>query len=82
MGEEREVLGWIEAVLEEPLPKGDLAKVDLSNLFLATIFLVLEVFQALYFKTCRSIYLKTRVENITLQTSVTSVDYDIRIALK
>ena len=29
MGEEREVLGWIEAVLEEPLPKGDLAKVDL-----------------------------------------------------
>ena len=28
MGEEREVLGWIEAVLEEPLPKGDLAKVE------------------------------------------------------
>ena len=33
MGEEREVLGWIEAVLEEPLPKGDLAKVDFFNFF-------------------------------------------------
>ena len=38
MGEEREVLGWIEAVLEEPLPKGDLAKVDFFNFFLLFYF--------------------------------------------
>ena len=77
MGEEREVLGWIEAVLEEPLPKGDLAKVDLVNFFLAISFLEREVLHALYFKTCCYIYSKTRIEYITQQTAVKVTSFDI-----
>ena len=30
--EEKEVMAWVEAVMEEPLPKGDYEEVNLSSL--------------------------------------------------